>query len=1275
MARQSASGALWTVVSRATGLVRIVVTAAVLGPTYLGNLFTATNSLPNLIFYDLLLGSLVAPLLIPVVVKSLDSADVRRAERIAGGFLGAGSAVMLPMTLLLIGAGPLILHLLTVGVPERTTRAAMIETGWPLLALLLPQVVLYLVAATGAAVQNARGRFALAAGAPAVENVGAVLVLLLAALLFGSPSVEQITGAHLLLLGGGTTFAVALHAAVQWWGARHIGITLVPRAGWRDTEIREMARLARPSLGYAALSAGRWFGLLAVAGTVQGGVVALQIGAQLAALPVALFVKPLGNALLPRLSRLHIAAAGASFKSEYVQAVGLAGFFALPAAAALVALAVPLADALAFGEMLTPSGVALLAAAIAAFSGTLLGHGLFVLSTNACYARRDARGPLHAMALRALLVGLGMLASLSAAREVTVLLVLGLSTTAADLVAAFALHRRVLRALPRTVDRLWSSLLRSSLAALSMAVPVHLLATHMPLDVAKPVRFFVLACAVLFGIALYVGLQATTGSSEVTVLRRAVGRRWCAPERPVEQRRKTLHVVRTISVSVDLSTSLRRLSAWRPGTVVRRSGGRRWHGTTGPLIWACVVLAAALGSLAVVSPRASLGTAGVAALGGVVAVHPPAAAYVYLAAAPLTVGLGRGAALPVLRVNELLLLTLLAFVGVRLAWSWASRASLRLGGRLRVEPTDVCLLALLVTGSVVPLLWLPARGHALTSLDLLYGMVLWKYLLLYALVRVVIRTPARVAVCLAVIVGSSVVVAVLSMAQSMQVEPVATYLGTSFTDSGGASQLAVGRGPSTIGNSIAVGDVMAVCVAICLTASLLAPRWRRRANLLAVVFVTGGLATGQFSAMLALLITVAVVAVLTQNARRVLGWSVPASAVALLAVGPVVQTRLQEFSRGDRLPHSWEVRLENLERFFWPELFSSGNHLLGIRPTARVPDPSRASGFTWIESGHTWLLWTGGMPFLMAFLVLVAIALHRTATASRSRSSLPIAVAATASCASWVLVAVLMAFDPHLTLRGSADLIFPLLALALVPVVPPQRRRDRPFVGGPALPQPDVRQLAAVGPPLQRGAPLFVKRLLDVAVALLVLLATAPLLAIAALAVKLDDGGPVLYRAPRVGLGGRPFVMLKLRSMTAGVSDAPHRERIAVLSRASDVRPAQGSYKLEGDARVTRVGRLLRRTSLDELPQLVNVLAGDMSLVGPRPEVRYALEHYLRDDLRRFRALPGMTGLWQVSGRSTVAQRGMLALDSSYVQHWSVLLDVKILFRTPLALLRDGGAR
>ena len=207
---------------------------------------------------------------------------------------------------------------------------------------------------------------------------------------------------------------------------------------------------------------------------------------------------------------------------------------------------------------------------------------------------------------------------------------------------------------------------------------------------------------------------------------------------------------------------------------------------------------------------------------------------------------------------------------------------------------------------------------------------------------------------------------------------------------------------------------------------------------------------------------------------------------------------------------------------------------------------------------------------------------------------------------------------------------------------------------------------------------LIVKRVLDIAGSALLLVLFAPLLLVIAAAIKASSHGPVLFKQYRVGQYGRRFTFLKFRSMRADNDPSVHREYVTKLIAGEAERiPSQaddkGVYKLANDKRITPIGRFLRKTSLDELPQFFNVLKGDMSLVGPRPPIPYELAAYQTWHRRRvLEVKPGITGLWQVTGRSRVKFDDMVRLDLRYAMSWSPWLDVKILMRTPGAVIKGA---
>jgi lipopolysaccharide/colanic/teichoic acid biosynthesis glycosyltransferase len=207
---------------------------------------------------------------------------------------------------------------------------------------------------------------------------------------------------------------------------------------------------------------------------------------------------------------------------------------------------------------------------------------------------------------------------------------------------------------------------------------------------------------------------------------------------------------------------------------------------------------------------------------------------------------------------------------------------------------------------------------------------------------------------------------------------------------------------------------------------------------------------------------------------------------------------------------------------------------------------------------------------------------------------------------------------------------------------------------------------------------LIAKRCLDIAGSLLAIVMLAPLMALIAATIKLTSPGPVLFRQTRLGQGGKGFTFLKFRSMNAKADSAIHEAyvRSFIANQAETGSDGKNpTFKLQADPRITSIGRLLRRSSLDEIPQFFNVLAGQMSLVGPRPPLPYEFEKYKIWHRRRLLAVkPGITGFWQVEGRSRVKFDEMVRMDLAYARDWSLKKDIQILWRTPRAIMSGNGA-
>jgi putative peptidoglycan lipid II flippase len=518
-------GSVWTLISRMTGLVRVVVVSAVLGATYLGNTYQAINALPNLVYYQLLAGSLFVSVVVPPLVGHIREGDSKRADRFVSGFLGSVGAIALGGVILLVAVGPLILRLLSLGVADGDTAAAQRHIGFLFLVFFAPQIVLYVIAGTGAAVMNAYDRYALAAGAPTVENIGIILTLVLAALLFASGvGIANVSTGEVVLLGLGTTGAVAAHAALQWLGARRHHISMLPRPGWHDPEVRVLLRRMRSVLAFSGLAALQLFVTIVVANRVAGGLVAFQLALNFFYLPIAIVTWPIVRALVPRLSELHQTFQPRAFRNELVHALALASFVCIPIALVYAVGASAIAHLVAFGRLDTATGVSYITGSLCALSAAVIGETWFTLGTYAFYAQENVAVPLRAQLIR-VATTLGLMAVALTTHGERSLTIIGLAIAGGAFAGAAYTFRRIFARLPRGGYSLSGSLARTAIGSaimLAWSVLTWIALAGLPESKLGDIIRFGLAS--LVGLAAFVAVQARLDASEIRLLRSGLTR-------------------------------------------------------------------------------------------------------------------------------------------------------------------------------------------------------------------------------------------------------------------------------------------------------------------------------------------------------------------------------------------------------------------------------------------------------------------------------------------------------------------------------------------------------------------------------------------------------------------------------------------------------------------------------------------------------------------------------------------------------------------------------
>lgn len=393
-ARNSVTVAGWTLVSRMTGLLRVVVIGAAMGPTFFANTFQAGYVVPS-ILYSAIAGPVLAMVLVPMLVRAIGAHGAAHGRQVFGAICGCLLTLGCAAAVLLALLSPLIAWTLTFGIPDPQERARAYELTTILVLFVAPQVPLFTIAGLGVAAQQARGRFALAAAAPAVENLGLIVTVAVAVLMFGTGlQVNQVPTTLVVLLGLGATLAVGLHAVLQLIGAARGGLLAAPSwRWWRDRQARAFARRMYRSFGVAACPAVTMYVLVALAGTVPGGVLVVQMAFLVFYTLSYLGARAVSIAALPGLAEAADRDAASAFASAWRQGLSYAVAASVPMLCLLAVFAGPVADLLANGEMRTGPIIGQLAACLAVVAVAQLAGGVHDLGRQALFAKLDERGP------------------------------------------------------------------------------------------------------------------------------------------------------------------------------------------------------------------------------------------------------------------------------------------------------------------------------------------------------------------------------------------------------------------------------------------------------------------------------------------------------------------------------------------------------------------------------------------------------------------------------------------------------------------------------------------------------------------------------------------------------------------------------------------------------------------------------------------------------------------------------------------------------------------
>ena len=866
----SLSVAVWTFISRFTGVLRGIVIAAVLGATYFANTYQFTNSLPNLIFYGLLAGSLFSSLLVPALVQHIDSGDRQAEARTAGGLLGVALVGMLALVPIMAVLTPWLLRVGSIGATDAAAARSQSHLGAVLVLLLLPQVPLYAVVGTATAVMNAHRRFALAAAAPALENVGTIAVLGVVAVLYSQAASEHhVPVSLLLLLGLGTTAAVLLHASTQWWGARRVGIVLVPNAGWRDPAVRATIHRARPAVAQAALGALQLAALTLIADRVPGGVVAFQLATNFFFLPIAIGATPVALSLVPRLSRMTAPSQAGLFRDTYVRGLAFASFLAIPAATAYAILARPLANAIGMGHFGAAGGRVLLAAALFGLAPGIVGETVFLVTTYACYARGDTTYPLRGMIIHAAVCA-GGIAVAAQLHGPALLTGLGLSFSAGSFVGAAYLVRHLRRGLPRGGEPVLRPFLRTIACSALMAAPAWVCARFLARHLTDaPGRVAVMLIVTVLGASVYFAAQAALRAPQMQWVKGAVlDRRGLAVTGG--------SVAWPATVGEPGGRHVPGTSRWYRRRLAAADTRRAAMPFLRRRLLDAVLLAGTVGvvALAGLKVKYALLAVPVIFLIGWVMVRPAIAAYLLILLTPLIVGINAGAVIPALRPNEALMVVCGLALGLR--WLGGIRT-----GEIRwprIDRVDVSLIALGITSSILPLLMMVVRQRPISSDDLLYCIVMWKLLAEYVIIRTVITTREQAMRCLWLSMVAAAIVCFVGIVQSLHLAGVPGLLAKYYAPLGIDTSLENGRGSSLLGLPAAVADLAILNLAIAVAMIVRGHPRRLWLSCIAILCALGVVAAAEFSTLIGLIVAVAALLALTRS-RRIAAAIVPVAVV------------------------------------------------------------------------------------------------------------------------------------------------------------------------------------------------------------------------------------------------------------------------------------------------------------------------------------------------------------------------------------------------------------